>query len=120
MLIRTLDPDADTDDGGIRLFATDTLSDKARQSARTWMEEYLQTRKNVQVRPDSWKDLTIDGRPAVSSVADYTEGGKSHVYYVACVLGSKNSEWFVIASVPDKFDAFKAQFDTIVASYRTK
>ncbi len=119
MLIRTLDPNADTTDGGIRLFATDTLSDKARRSARTWMEEYLQTLKNAQIRPDSWKDLTIDGRPAVGSVADYTEGGKSYVYYVACVLASKNSEWFVIASAPDKFDALKAQFDTVLASYRT-
>jgi hypothetical protein len=120
VLIRTLDPGADTSDGGVRLFATDTLSEKARQSARAWMGEYLQTLKNIRVRPDSWKDLTIDGRPAVSSVADYTEGGKSHVYYMACVLGPKYSEWFVIASVPDKFDALKAQFDTIVASYRTK
>jgi hypothetical protein len=120
VLIRTLDPGADTDDGGIRLFATDTLSGKARQSARVWMEEYLRTLKNVRVRPDSWKDLTIDGRPAVSSVADTTEGGKSHVYYMACALGPKNSQWFVIACAPDKYDALKAQFDTIVASYRTK
>ncbi len=119
VLIRTLDPNADTTDGGIRLFATDTLSDKARQSARTWMEEYLRTLKNIRVRPDSWKDLTIDGRPAVGSVADYTEGGKSYVYYVACALGSKNSEWFVIASAPDKFDGLKAQFENILASYRT-
>jgi hypothetical protein len=53
-------------------------------------------------------------------VADYTESGKPQVQYLARVLGPKNSELFVITSPPDKFDALKAQFDTIVASYRTK
>jgi hypothetical protein len=120
VLIRTLDPDADTDDGGVRLFATDTLSETAQKSARAWMNEFLQQRKNIKVRPDSWKELTIDGRPAVSCVGDYTEGGKSRVYFLARALGVKNSELFVIACAPDKYDALKAQFDTIVASYRTK
>ena len=120
VLIRTLDPGADTADGGMRLFATDTLSDKARQSARAWMDEDLLKNKKVIVRPDSWKSFTIDGRPAVSCVADLTESGKTHVQYEARVLGTKYSEHFVITSAPDKFDALKAQFDTIMASYRTK
>ena len=35
------------------------------------------------------------------------------------VLGAKESELFVITSAPEKFDALKAQFDTILTSYRT-
>jgi Protein of unknown function (DUF3108)/Tetratricopeptide repeat len=120
VLVRTLDPGADTSDGGMRLIPTDTLSEKARQSSRAWMEKWVLENKNVKVRPESWKELTVDGRPAMSCVMDLTESGKPQVQYLACVLGPKNSESFVIESAPDKFDALKAQFDTIVASYRTK
>jgi Protein of unknown function (DUF3108)/Tetratricopeptide repeat len=119
VLIRTLDPDADTDDGGIRLFATDTLSELAQKSAGGWMTEFLQKSTNIKVRPDSWKELTIDGRPAVSCVGDHSQGGESRVYFLALVLGAKNSELFVIACAPGKYDALKPQFDAILTSYRT-
>ena len=119
-LIRTLDPSADTDDGGMRLFATDSLSAAAQKSARAWTEEGVAMDKNVKVRPDSWKNYTIDGRTGVAYIADYTEGGKPHVQFLVRVLGAKESELFVITSAPEKFDALKAQFDTILTSYRTK
>jgi hypothetical protein len=120
VLIRTLDPDADATDGGMRLFATDTLSETARQSARAWAEEQIGQNKIIKVRSDSWTNFTIDGRPAVSCVLEYGQGTQSRVEYLACVLGPKNSEHFVITSAPEKFDALKAQFDSILASYRTK
>ncbi len=118
-LIRTLDPGADTADGGMRLFATDLLSTAAQKSARAWSEEDLAKNANIKVRPDSWKNYTIDGRTGVAYTADYTEGGKPLVQFLVRVLGSKNSELFVITSAPGKFDALKAQFDTILTSYRT-
>jgi hypothetical protein len=120
VLIRSLDPGADTYDGGMRLFPTDSLSDAARKSARAWTDEDLQRNAQIKVRPDSWRNFTIDGRPAVSYVADYTESGKPHVQYLSRVLGTKYSELFVVTSPPDKFDALKAQLDAIMASYRTK
>jgi hypothetical protein len=119
-LIRTLDPGADTDDGGMRLFATDSLSDAAQKSARAWAEEELAKNKNVKVRPDSWKNYTIDGRTGVACTIEYTESGKPRVQFLLRVLGPKESELFVLTSAPDKFDALKAQFDTILTSYRTK
>ncbi len=120
VLIRTLDPDADTYDGGMRLFETDTLSETARKSARAWMDEDLLKNPKIKVHPDSWKNFTIDGRPAVSCVMEFSREEKTHVQYEARVLGTKYSELFVITSAPDKFDALKAQFETILASYRTK
>ncbi|HUJ72834.1 MAG TPA: DUF3108 domain-containing protein [Verrucomicrobiae bacterium] len=119
-LIRTLDPDADMDDGGMRLFATDSLSDAAQKSARAWAEEELAKNKSVKVRPDSWKNFTIDGRTGVSCIVEYTESGKPRVEFLLHVLGAKNSEHFVLTTKPEKFDALKAQFDSILASYRTK
>jgi len=119
-LIRMLDPGADTEDGGVRLFATDSLTAAAQQSARAWAEEDLQKNKNAKVRPDGWKNYSIDGRQGVAFVADYTERGKSHVQFLVHVLGAKNSELFVLTCAPEKFDAIKTQFDSILASYRTK
>ena len=119
-LIRALDPDADTDDGGMRLFATDSLSETAQQSARAWSEDQLAKNKDVKVRPDSWKNYTIDGRQGVGCIVEYTERGKPRVQFLLRVLGAKNSELFVLTCAPEKFDALKAQFDSILASYRTK
>ena len=121
VLIRTLDPDADTTDGGMRLFATDMLSEAARQSSRAWAEEYAAQNKtgNVKIRPDSWQNVVIDGRSGVSYVAEGSTNGKQWVQYLVQVLGQKNSELFVLTCPLDKFDALKPQFDSIMASYRT-
>ncbi len=118
-LIRTYDANADQDDGGIRLFATDSLSTAARQSPRAWAESSLREMKNAKVRADSWKNLNIAGRLAVGCIADYTEGDKPKVQYLVHALGPKVSEFFVIASASEKFDALKAAFETVVTSYRT-
>jgi hypothetical protein len=119
-LIRMLDPEADTDDGGVRLFATDSLSVAAQQSARAWANAELQKNKNVKLRADSWSNYTIDGRQGVGCIVEYTERGKSQVQFLVHVLGQKNSELFVLTCAPEKFDALKVAFDSILASYRTK
>jgi Protein of unknown function (DUF3108)/Tetratricopeptide repeat len=118
-LIRTFDPMADSEDGGLRLFATDSLSPAARQSARAWAESRLRDYQDAKVRPDSWKSCYVDGRPGVSCVLDIKEGDKQFTCYGVHVLGPKTSEFFVMTSTPDKFDALKAAFDSIVASYRS-
>jgi hypothetical protein len=119
-LIRMLDPGADTDDGGVRLFATDSLSAAAQTSVRAWADEDLQKNKNVKVRADGWKTYTIDGRQGVGCIVEYTERSKPRVQFLVHVLGPKNSELFVLTCAPEKFDALKAAFDSILASYRTK
>jgi len=121
-LIRMLDPQADTSDGGMRLFATDSLSETARQSSRAWAEEYAAKNMTtaVKIRPESWKEITIDGRPGVAYTGEDAGGGKKWVQFQVQVLGRKNSELFVLTCAPEKFDALKAQFDSILASYRTQ
>ena len=42
----------------------------------------------------------------------------SRVGFVLHVLGPKTSEAFQMACAPEKFDALKAAFDSIIASYR--
>lgn len=123
-LIRTFDPEGIFEDGGVRLFATDTLPAAARGSARAWSEwEFRENLskglKNAKVRADSWKNITLAGRPAVSVIIDYTEKDKPAVLYSVRAIGAKYSEHFVFAVPADQFDAAKTSIDQIMASYRT-
>lgn len=117
-LIRTFDANADSTDGGMRLFATDTLPAAARQSSRAWAESNIASMKGAKVRADSWKTLNISGRVAAACVVDFTEDGKPHVQYLVHAVGPKTSEFFVISSAPEKFDTLKAAFETVLTSYR--
>lgn len=122
-VIRTYDPDADADDCGVRFFATNTLSADEQKSSKAWAEgvaknDLPKLGADVKVRPDSWKDCTVSGRAGESFMADYTVSGKAKTYFALTVIGPKDSEAFVLICAPDKFDALKTQFDSIIASYQ--
>ena len=122
-LIRTYDADADTNDGGLRMFTTSSLSGDEQKSSRTWAESNFKKEistlgDHVTIRPDSWKDYTVSGRPGVAFIADYTQNEKPKTLFSLYVLGQKDSERFGFISPADKFDALMTQFDTIVASYQ--
>jgi hypothetical protein len=124
-LIRAYDANADAEDGGVRFFATDKLSPEEQKSSKAWAGSELKTyimklSNDVKVRPDSWKDYTVSGRPGVSFIADYTENGIAKTLFSLYVIGPKDSEHFVIIAPPGKFDALKKQFDGIIASHQRK
>jgi hypothetical protein len=54
----------------------------------------------------------------VSYIADFTEGDKPRVGFALRVLGPKTSEAFNMTCAPEKFDALKAAFESIIASYK--
>jgi tetratricopeptide (TPR) repeat protein len=121
--IGIFDPAADSDDAGMRLFKTESLSAAARSSARAWAEADFRDRLtkevvDAKIRPDSWKTHNIGGRLGVSFLMDCTESGKPHVLFSLYVPGPKTSEQFLMVSSPEKFDGLKAAFDQIIASYR--
>jgi Protein of unknown function (DUF3108)/Tetratricopeptide repeat len=118
VLIRTFDPNGDSTDGGVRLFATDALPEKARKSPRGWAEAEMAKHTEAKVRADSWQNHNIAGRLGVSCVADFVEDGKPQVKWLCYVLGSKWSPFYVISAPPEKFDALRAAFETVVTSYR--
>jgi hypothetical protein len=107
----------------VRFFATDSLTAEEQKSSKAWAESeaknsIMKLGANSRVRPDSWKDYTVAGRSGVSFVADYTVNGKAKTIFALDVIGSKNSERFVLICPPDKFDSLMKQFDTIIASYQ--
>jgi hypothetical protein len=118
VLIRTFDPNGDSTDGGLRLIPTDALTAEMRKSARSWAESDLKKSTDMKLRADSWQNHNIGGRLGVSYIADAIENDKPVVQWLCYVLGTKTSEFFVIAAPPEKFDALRAEFETVITSYR--
>ena len=121
--IALVDPIGDLDMGYVALVRTDSLSATERQSSRAWAETDFKENltkelKEAKIRPDSWKNHTLAGRPGVSYIADYIDGDKPRVGFSLRVLGPKTSEVFNMTCAPEKFDALKAALDGIIASYR--
>ncbi|MCE5341729.1 MAG: DUF3108 domain-containing protein [Planctomycetaceae bacterium] len=75
--------------------------------------------KNYTVRENRWKDLTIDATPAAAYEADYEEKDSAMVEYRTYILGKSTVYWFVFRVEKDKFEANKADFDSIINSFRT-
>ena len=121
--IALLDPNGDLNMGFVALVRTDTLSAAERQSSRAWAEmdfkeNVVKELENAKIRPDSWKNQNLAGRPGASYIADFTDSGKPRVGFALRVLGPKTSEAFNMTCAPEKFDELKAAFDSILASYR--
>lgn len=123
-IINLLDPAGDLGPCYLALAHTDSIPATERQSARVWAETHFRENlakelKDAKIRPDSWKNSNISGRLGVSYIADYTDDGKPRVIYAVHAVGPKNCELFNMNSTPEKFDALKKSFDSIIASYRT-
>ena len=121
--IHLLDPAADADHVILQLKPTESLSATERQSARAWAEtdfreNHAKKRENFKLRADSWNNRVIAGRPGVSCLADFTESGKPKTALALYALGPKTCEHFVLVCPPDKLDAIRPAFESIVASYR--
>jgi hypothetical protein len=122
-ILTLLDPGADMEGAELFLIPTDSLSVTARQSSRAWAETEFKENavkelKDAKIRPDSWKNYTVSGRPGVSFVIDYIQSEKPRVGFALFVLGTKTSEEFNMTCAPEKLDALKAAFEGILASYK--
>ena len=75
--------------------------------------------KRLDLRADSWRELTVAGQPAVSVVADveYQLGPQVLCGVYTFVNGRAVQIW--AASAAENFDAFRPQFEAMVASYKS-
>jgi len=74
--------------------------------------------KDYTPRESSWTDLTIDGTEAVSYEADYSDKGGPMVEYRTYILGKSHVYWFVFRVEKDRFKEYKAEFDSIIQSFK--
>jgi tetratricopeptide (TPR) repeat protein len=122
-VIYLLDPGADAEQAALYLKTTASLPASARQSPRAFADyifrdEIEKALKNAKVRPASWKNHNLAGRPGVSCVVDYTEDEKPRVAFLLYAVGPTNCESFVLACAPEDLPKLQPQFDQIIASYR--
>jgi hypothetical protein len=99
---------------------------EAQKSLRAWVEKEIaegegsKTLKELQIRPESWKDRLVAGKPGLSIIGDFVEGKAKKIGYAVFTLGNTNAATFVLLSRAKDFEAFQPKFDAIVDSYKEK
>ena len=99
---------------------------EAQKSLRAWADKEIadgegsKILKNLVIRPDSWKDRTVAGKPAVSFIGDFVDGDEKKIGYAAFTFGNTNAATFVLLAEAKDFAAFQPKFEAIVDSYKEK
>jgi hypothetical protein len=99
---------------------------KAEQSLREWADKEIieddstKALKNLKLRPESWKERTVDGYPALTVVGDFEEGKDKKVGCGVFSLGKINAVVFTLTASAKDFEASKPSFEAIVDSYKEK
>ena len=102
----------------------DRTADATPAAVRAFAEHQLERAKKFakafEARPDSWKDMTVAGQPAVSVLVDILDGKKKQVIYGVYAFVDGNSVDFSTVTAPEDFEAIRPQFEAIVGSYGDK
>jgi hypothetical protein len=99
---------------------------EAQKSLRTWADKEIadgegsKLLKELTIRPDSWKDRTVAGKPGLSLIGDFVEGKEKKVGYAVFTFGNTNAATFVLFASTKDFEAFLPKFEAIVDSYKEK
>ena len=96
------------------------------KTLRAWAEKEISdgegsvAMKELTIRPESWKDRTVAGQPALSFIGDYMEGKDKKVCYAVFTFGSANPATFVLQFAARDFETCQPKFDAIIDSYKEK
>ena len=75
---------------------------EAQNSLRAWADKEIadgegsKTLKELTIRPDSWKDRPVAGKPGLSFIGDFVEGDEKKVGYAVFTFGNTNAATFVL------------------------
>ena len=103
-----------------------TLWPEAQKSLRAWADKEIadgegsKTLKELTIRPDSWKDRAVAGKPGLSFIGDFVEGGEKKIGYAVFTFGNTNAATFVLLVPAKDFEAMQPKFEVIVDSYKEK
>ncbi|MGO8925363.1 MAG: DUF3108 domain-containing protein [Limisphaerales bacterium] len=120
-----LDPDAIAT-SIVQVGSRTNLWPEAQKSLRAWVDKEIadgegtKILKDLVIRPDSWKDRTVAGKPAVSFIGDFVDGDEKKIGYAAFTFGNTNAATFVLLAAAKDFEASQPKFDAIVDSYKEK
>jgi len=103
-----------------------SLWPEAQNSLRAWADKEIadgegsKVLKELTVRPESWKDRPVAGRPGLSFVGDFVDGKEKKIGYAVFTFGETNAATFVLLIQAKDFEGFLPKFDAIVDSYKEK
>jgi len=103
-----------------------TLWPEAQKSLRAWADKEIadgegsKVLKELTVRPESWKDRPVAGKPGLSFIGDFVDGKEKKVGYAVFTFGDTNATTFVLLAQAKDFEDFLPKFDAIVDSYKEK
>jgi hypothetical protein len=123
--VMVLDPDAIAT-SIVNVGNRKVLWPEAQKSLRAWADKEIaegegsKTLTELQIRPESWKDRTVAGKPGLSVIGDYVEADEKKVGYAVFTFGNTNAATFVLLAAAKDFEAFQPKFEAIVDSYKEK
>ena len=100
------------------------LTPDEQKSLRAWAEkeviegEAVKVLKALTIRPDSWKDRTVAGKPGLSVMGDFEDGKDKKVGYGVFSMGISNAVVFTLITAAKDFEAFQPKFEALVDSYK--
>ena len=121
--ITLLDPEA-VGTTVVKVESLGNFDEAARASVRAFAEhqirEWRKYVKELTIRADSWKEMTVAGKPAVSLVADVVQGKARSAVCAVYAFVDGNAVDISTSTAPEDSEAFRSQFAAIVASYQSK
>jgi hypothetical protein len=107
---------------GIKVEKLERFDEATRASVRAFAEHQAgqgrKYMKRLEIRPDSWAETTVAGRPAVTFIADTEQGMGPQVTrgVYAFVDGYTVDMWCSAAA--ENFDDLSAKFTAVIATFR--
>ncbi len=116
-----LDPEAMAS-SALVVFDADDLSEEER-TPRAWAENDIAGSKKAfqdyVVRPGSWRERQLGGKPAISFVADFEQANRKMVEYAVYSVGD-NAVVFTTKMSPDWLEKLQEPMDAILDTYQVK
>jgi hypothetical protein len=120
-----LDPDA-VATVAVNVGSRRVFGPKTEQPLRDWVQkeliegEAVMTLKALKIRPESWKERTLDGHPALSVLGDFEEGKEKKIGYAVTSAGTTHTAVFTLIVPAKDFESSQPAFEAIVDSYKEK
>jgi hypothetical protein len=99
---------------------------EAQKSLRAWADKEIadgegsKVLKELTIRPESWKDRPVAGKPGLSFIGDFVDGKEKKVGYAVFTFGDTTAMTFVLLAQAKDFEGFLPKFEAIVDSYKEK
>jgi uncharacterized protein DUF3108/tetratricopeptide repeat protein len=80
----------------------------------------VQALKNYKVRQETWRALQINGQPAFTYMADYTETNKPMVEQITWVGSESATTLFILRVEAAKFESFRKRIEPAIESMKVR